>query len=137
MLTIKTALTNGEHKVSLYSVSLANASGKLTPVFVLKMVNESGEMVTISTRIMNSFDIHSIQEIMNSLIDGLNYSFPVKTLKFIEGDEFPRLNFVSFQQFENSLQTIGYLLKDFGAVIRINLTGKKSEPLQIMAVEAA
>lgn len=137
MLTIKTALTNGEHKVSLYSVSLANASEKLTPVFVLKMVDESGEMVTVATRIMNSFDVYHVSEIMNSLIDGLNNSFPVETLKFLEGDKFPRLEFVSFKQFENALQTIGYLLKDFGAVIKINLTGKKSEPIQITAVEAA
>ncbi len=137
MLMIKTALTNGEHKVSLYSVSLANASEKLTPVFVLKMVDESGEMVTVATRIMNSFDVYHVSEIMNSLIDGLNNSFPVETMKFLEGDKFPRLKFVSFKQFETALQTISYLLKDFGAVITVNLTGKKSEPIQITAVEAA
>ncbi len=137
MLTIKTTLTNGEHKVFLNSVSLVSTSVKPVPVFILKMVDEAGETLTVSTRIVNSFDIYHVSEIMNSLIDGLNHSFPVETLNFLEGDKFPRLNFVSFKQFENTLQSIGYLLKDFKAIIKINLTGKKTEPLQIVAVEAA
>ena len=137
MLTIKTALTNGEHKVSALSFDiLYHDSVEMKPEINLIMIDEAGEEITLKGSAMNAFNIHEVLGMMNQIVEDLNDNFKDKFDDFMDGC-FPMLQFISISNLAYTLKEIECMLKEFGAVIKINLTGGKLEPLEIVSVEAA
>jgi len=136
-----TNLSTGEHKVSVYSLKLQDQEGQ--PFFSLVLVNEAGEQVTVSTK-LDAFGIHQSMQLVNNLIDDFN-------LLLLDGKEdyngeplplMPLNGFSSFCHYGMVLEALEEALKEFEAVLKINIrtkyqtaNGTESKRLEYLEME--
>ena len=136
-----TNLSTGEHNVSVYSLKLQDQEGQ--PFFSLILANETGEQVTVSTK-LDAFGIHQSMQLVNSLIDDFN-------LLLLDGKEdyngeplplMPLNGFSSFKHYGMVLEALEEALKEFEAVLKIGITdhvnrfdGFKSKQFEYLEME--
>ncbi len=122
MFKTNTNLPTGEYTASVYSLKVQSQEGH--PFFSLILVNESGEQVTVSTK-LDAFGIHQSLQLVNNLIDDFNLLI-VEGMKDYTGEEvlpiMPLEGFSGFEQFIFAVDLLEGLLKEFEAVLKIGIT---------------
>ncbi len=136
MFTTNTNLQTGEYTASVYSMAIQmNQEGQ--PVFSLVLTTETGEQVTVSTK-LNAFGIHEAKSLMNNLIDDFNLLI-VEGMKDYTGEEvlpiMPLQEFAGFNHMAKVLDLLEGLLKEFEAVLKIGITGTDRKRFEYLDME--
>lgn len=143
MFTTNTNLQTGEYTASVCSMAIQmNQEGQ--PVFSLVLATETGDQVTVSTK-LNAFGIHEAKSLMNNLIDDFNLLI-VEGMKDYTGEEvlpiMPLQEFAGFNHMAKVLDLLEGLLKEFEAVLKIGITdhvnrfdGFKSKQFEYLDME--
>lgn len=125
IMTIKTNLPAGEYSASVLSMKDQNQEGQ--HIFSLVLATETGEQVTVSTK-LNAFGIHESKQLLNNLIDDFNLLI-VEGMKDYTGEEvlpIMPINDVncgcSICHYFFVIDLLEGLLKEFEAVLKIRIT---------------
>ena len=132
-MTINTKLTTGEYFAQVYRLKLLNQEAK--PTFSMVLFAK-GELIAISIPVNDGFGIYKTISLLNDIVDDFNLLYDTSDVPSLQGDPFPPMDrFHSYGNLSAFIHSLETHLKDFEAVLQINLTDSKREPLEYIGMK--
>ena len=131
-MTINTKLTTGEYFAQVYRLKLLNQEAK--PTFSMVLFTK-GELIAINIPADDAFGIYETLALLNHIVDDFNLLYDTSAVPSLLGDVFPPMDkFHGYKNLSGWMEALEAHLKEFEAVLQINLTDNKREPLEYIGM---
>ena len=121
MFHIATLFPYGEHIMRVESMKILKKNNE--PYFTMNLYDPFEEgYILIGTPITTAFQIHAVNELLNSMIDSICQE---------EDEEYKPLQFTSYHQYNEIIQRIQAALKALNAYFVIEYTDSQMEPIAV------